>query len=207
MKGAAGRSGRVGWIALGAVLALLGGPLGWVVSDRIEQNNDFCTSCHLTREIPLHREIRSDFDATQPGVLAAVHGAARWPRSEAAADPRDFRCIDCHGGTSLVGRARVKALALRDLFWYVTGHFEEPTGMRWPLWDEDCAKCHSSFEESEPDPWASPRFHQLAVHNVDLGVDCVECHQVHRAGGNPDAFFVRAAWVRGQCARCHAEFE
>ena len=79
--------------------------------------------------------------------------------------------------------------------------------MRWPLWDEDCNQCHTGFDDTEAQPWASPRFHQLAVHNVELGVDCVECHLSHEVGGNPAAFFVHASHVRGQCARCHAEFE
>jgi hypothetical protein len=35
----------------------------------------------------------------------------------------------------------------------------------------------------------------------------VECHRVHRPGGDPAAHFVQAAPVRTQCARCHAEFE
>ena len=78
--------------------------------------------------------------------------------------------------------------------------------MRWPLWDDDCRKCHERFDESEGDSWRRPRFHQLAVHNVALGVDCVACHQVHAAGGNPDAYFLEAAHVRGQCALCHSEF-
>ena len=59
-----------------------------------------------------------------------------------------FRCIDCHGGTSPLGRVRVKALAAKDAFWYIVGHFEEPDGMRWPLWDEDCLKCHTVFDET-----------------------------------------------------------
>ena len=79
--------------------------------------------------------------------------------------------------------------------------------MAWPLEDRDCTKCHASFDESEEPDWAPARFHQLPVHNVELGVDCVECHEVHQAGGNPDAYFLRAFWVRSQCARCHVEYE
>ena len=79
--------------------------------------------------------------------------------------------------------------------------------MRWPLWDEDCRQCHRAFDESDVETWQSPRFHQLPVHNVDLGVDCVECHLVHEAEVDPRKYFLRASWVRSQCARCHAEFE
>jgi predicted CXXCH cytochrome family protein len=79
--------------------------------------------------------------------------------------------------------------------------------MRWPLWDEDCTRCHAGFEESDPEAWENPRFHQLGVHNVELGVDCVECHSSHQTGGDPRRFFLSANEVRVQCARCHAEFE
>jgi hypothetical protein len=183
-------------------LAALAAPAGWLVSDHLEQDNDFCNSCHLAPGQPLHRDVRRDFDAAPPASLAGVHGAARLESREDGA----FRCIDCHGGHGLVGRARVKALAAKDAFWYVMGRFEEPQGMRWPLWDEDCRKCHASFDESEGESWRRPRFHQLAVHNVALGVDCVDCHRVHEAGGNPKAYFLETAHVRGQCALCHSEF-
>jgi hypothetical protein len=51
------------------------------------------------------------------------------------------------------------------------------------------------------------RFHEIAVHNVDLGVDCVACHLVHVPGGNPQASFLHAEPVRAECALCHQRFE
>lgn len=186
-------------VAAIAAAAFLG-PVGWVASDRLEADNDFCNACHLPDGVALHRGLRRDFDASPPVDLAGAH-------ARAGAEHRDdgaFRCIDCHGGTSALGRARTKVLAAKDAFWYVVGHFEEPDGMRWPLWDEDCRRCHTRFQ-STSEPGAPPAFHGLAVHNTALGVNCVECHLVHERGGNPDAWFVHAAAVRVQCARCHAE--
>jgi nitrate/TMAO reductase-like tetraheme cytochrome c subunit len=191
-------------VLLGAgFVAALSAPVGWVVTDRLERDNDFCNACHLTPTRPLHEAVRRDFDARPPASLAGLHGAARLDDRGG----RAFRCIDCHGGVSFVGRARVKLLAGLDAFWYVTGHFEEPEGMAWPLWDEDCRQCHARFDESPAESWQSPRFHQLPVHNVELGVDCVECHLVHEAGGAPEHDFLHASRVRTQCARCHSEFE
>lgn len=152
--------------------------------------------------MPLHLDIRRDFDTTPPRSLSALHGSRAVRGREGAA----FRCIDCHGGASWIGRARVKALAGLDFFWYLVGDFEEPTQMAWPLWDEDCRKCHSGFDSAPSEAWETPRFHELAVHNVDLGVDCVECHRSHEPG-NPAAFFLEPGVVRRQCARCHVEFE
>ena len=190
-----------------ALVAVLGGvgaaPLGWLVTDRLERDNDFCNACHLAPDRPLHLAIRRGFDARPPATLAAAHAAAG---VRGRSDPA-FRCIDCHGGASLAGRARVKTLAGLDAFWYVTGRFEEPEGMDWPLRDEDCAKCHARFDDTPAPSWQTPRFHQLPVHNVDLAVRCVECHRVHAAGGDADSHFLHADLVRGQCARCHTEFQ
>ncbi len=186
-----------------AAAAVVGAPGGWVLTDHLEQDNDFCNACHLSPGVPLHVDVRRDFDASAPASLAAGHAAAG---NQAHADAA-FRCIDCHGGVSFPGRLRVKVLAAKDAFWWVVGSFEEPDGMRWPLWDEDCAQCHDAFDESEVESWESPRFHQLPVHNVDLGVACVECHISHEAGVAADAYYLHAPLVRAQCARCHPEFE
>jgi len=206
-------------LAIAATAVIVSAPTGWYASDLFERNNDFCTGCHAAPGRPLHAALRRDFDAAPARSLAAAHGAARLDRSQAGVppvrpafvpvggDPAAFRCIDCHGGTSPVGRVRVKLLAAKDAFWYLVGRFEEPADMRWTLWDEDCLKCHPAFDESEVRAWQSPRFHQLPVHNTALGVDCVECHRVHDLGGNPEAFFLHAPAVRKQCARCHSEYE
>ncbi len=200
----AGRSRNAPWLAVMALVGSGGVPAAaWLVTDRLEQDNDFCNACHLESEVPLHQGVRRDFEARVAASLAGAHGAARVEGREDGA----FRCIDCHGGESFSGRLRVKVLAAKDGFWYAVGRFEEPTGMRWPLWDEDCAQCHARFNEAAAAPWQSPRFHQLPVHNVELGVNCVECHLVHETGAAPDAYFLHATHVRSQCARCHSEFE
>ena len=141
-----------------------------------------------------------------PLNLAGVHASARLP-----AKPADsFRCIDCHGGVGLVGRARVKLLAAKDGFWYAVGHFEEPAEMAWPLLDEDCGQCHPHFEASRRlagEGFAPPPFHSLGVHNVALGVACVECHRSHETGGSRELYYLQPTQVRKQCSRCHHEFE
>jgi nitrate/TMAO reductase-like tetraheme cytochrome c subunit len=189
-------------LAAGVLGASLGAA-GWAVTDRLEQDDDFCNACHVSTEVPLHAGIRRDYDARPPASLAGRHAQA----GVAERDDGRFRCIDCHGGKSLLGRARVKALAAKDALVYLSGRFEEPEQMRWPLWDEDCLACHASFEATGDDVWGASRFHGLAVHNARLGVNCVECHFAHDAGGDPGAFFLHAKSVRAQCARCHSEFE
>lgn len=194
---------RLLWGVVLAGGAALSGVLGWAVSDRLEQDNDFCNACHLNAQTQLHVDVRREFDGRPALSLAAAHAAA----DVAGRNDPAFRCIDCHGGASLRGRARVKALAAKDAFWYVAGRFEEPDGMRWPLWDEDCRKCHAEFAGQSWDGVGPEPFHARSVHNVKLGIDCVECHLSHGSGGNPDAHFVHAVPVRAQCVRCHDEFQ
>jgi len=188
------------WLVAGALATVVLGPAGWMVSDGLERDNDFCNACHLTPAHPLHERIRRELDARPAANLAAAHARAG---NDARADGA-FRCIDCHGGTSLVGRARVKALAAKDAFWYAVGDFEEPISMHARLWDEDCTKCHARFEP-KPAAGAEP-FHAVPVHNANFSIACVECHASHEARGNAEAYFLDAARLRPLCARCHSEF-
>jgi nitrate/TMAO reductase-like tetraheme cytochrome c subunit len=184
-----------------AVAGAASASAGWLVTDRLERDNDFCIACHLDAETPLHVEKHRDLTALPAATLSAAHGQARVAGREDGA----FRCIDCHGGTGALGRSRVKLLAAKDALWYGTGRFDEPDAMRWPLWDEDCRKCHARFEEAGAA--AEERFHALAVHNRALGVACVACHLAHDPGGLPDHDFLHPVHVRAQCERCHPEFE
>jgi len=190
---------QVGLVLGCAVLA----PLGWLATERLEARNDFCNACHLPSGEPLHRAIRDDFVSLPASTLAAAHATA----GNAERADGGFRCIDCHGGASIIGRVRVKALAAKDALAWATGRFEEPAGMRWPLWDEDCRQCHAEFDPPVREAWQSPAFHELAVHNVELGVNCVECHASHERSAPIAPYFLDAVRVRSQCARCHLEFE
>lgn len=189
--------------ALGALAAAsAAGVAGWTVTDALERRDTFCVSCHLSEDVPLHIEKFEDARAVPPASLVAAHAAAGLAEREDGG----FRCIDCHGGSGPWGRTRIKLVSAHDAFWYAVGHFDEPREMRWPLRDEDCAKCHVSFDETAHGG-ADPRFHELAVHNVDLGVACVECHVSHPKGGLAEHYFLHPDRVRSQCARCHPEFE
>jgi nitrate/TMAO reductase-like tetraheme cytochrome c subunit len=193
-------------LALGVGLAgLVLGAAGWFGTDALEQDNRFCNACHLDGWVsgtPLHASHRDDF-ARRPALsLAAAHAAAGNPDRP---DSPDFRCIDCHGGVGLVGRARVKLLAAKDAFWWLTGSFSEPDGMHWPLLEEDCRQCHPSFAP-KAGSYEDPAFHDLDVHNDRLGVSCVECHGVHEEAANDARWFLAPERVLQQCARCHGEF-
>jgi nitrate/TMAO reductase-like tetraheme cytochrome c subunit len=192
-----GRLRRRATLLAAAALGLVGlGAVSWSASDRVERENSFCLSCHLTPEVRLHDAVGRDFAERPPASLAARHAEAE----------ADFRCIDCHGGTSWPGRLRVKLSAASDAFWYVSGHFDEPDRMTTPLWDEDCRKCHPSLGEKHARDWDSISFHEVVAHRENLGVACVDCHRVHDTDVDPEASFLHAGHVREQCASCHSDF-
>lgn len=177
---------------------------GWFVTDALEANNDFCNACHLPSGAVLHGEIRAGFDARPAHNLAGVHGRSEIQRE--GAPERAFRCIDCHGGVGLVGRAKVKALAAKDAVVWLLGDFEEPDHMNHPLNEADCRQCHMKFAVQDEAEFESVQFHALAVHNADLGVNCVECHTAHDGGDDEETYFLDGPKVREQCGRCHSEF-
>jgi predicted CXXCH cytochrome family protein len=176
------------------------GAVSWAVSDRIERQNDFCVSCHLTPEVRLHDPMGRDFVHRPVASLAARHSEV------AGRDAQGFHCIDCHGGTSWPGRLRVKLFAATDAAWYFSGHFEEPERMQWPLWDEDCIKCHTSLGTAHSEGSEERPFHAGLGHRENMGVDCVSCHRAHDTGVDPEKSFLRADHVRVQCAHCHSDF-
>jgi hypothetical protein len=88
---------------------------------------------------------------------------------------------------------------------YLTGRFEEPDRMSSPLWDADCSRCHGRFEK-KGEGFDGEAFHDRSVHNVDLGVACVECHTTHDAESRPDLWYLSPDHIRARCAQCHVEY-
>jgi len=187
---------------LAAVILLASIPVAWWTTDRLEADDDFCNACHLPDGKPLHSQIRADFDEQPPPNLASRHARLTLPTRSSSPG---IRCIDCHGGVGLVGRASVKVLSVKDLILYLTGQFDEPTQMSWPLGDADCRQCHPHFEKKTRG-FDGEAFHDKAVHNSGLGVDCVECHSAHDTTGDPELWFLNAEVQRGRCAQCHVEY-
>ena len=166
-------------------------PLGWVVTDALESQNSFCTSCHVGDK-PLHEAKRRDFEAVPAVNLASEH----------LAHDREFRCITCHRGASFPNRVRVKLLSARDGVMYLLGRFREPEEMRHPLWREDCVQCHDRYEPERGDA-----FHAIAVHNLPkFALNCVQCHEAHPTGRARDQAFLAREPLVAACRKCHEEF-
>ncbi len=173
----------------------------WLGSDRLEQDNDFCTSCHLPEGTPLHIEIRERFDFVVPRHLAGVHGRG-WV--EDRADPA-LRCIDCHAGSGLLERLKIKMTSVRDGARYVVGAFEEPHQMSFELSAETCLRCHPRFRHSAAPGWTVQAYHGREAHDDERArpPQCVRCHSVHASDGDPIGYFMNRERVDTQCLTCH----
>jgi len=173
----------------------------WIGSDRLERNNDYCNSCHLNPDTPLHSEIRERFELVIPRNLAGVHGRG-WV--EDREDPA-FRCVDCHSGSGPLERLRIKLISARDGVRYVIGDFEEPETMSFDLRSATCLRCHPNFRHSAAPGWTVQAYHGREAHSHER-VDsprCVLCHTVHEADGDAIAYFMNRQRVDNQCRVCH----
>ncbi len=186
---------------LGATFVVGLGGAAWVVSDRVEQRNDFCNACHLPDGAVLHLGQRLDFDRVMPVDLSGVHGRGF---VDARADG-ELRCIDCHSGAGAPERLRVKLIAARDGIRYLLGDFEEPEGMPFDLSAATCRRCHPGFRRSAAPGWTVDSFHGSPEHDGPHAPPCVRCHAVHERDGDPFAYFMSRARVDAQCRSCHGE--
>ena len=193
------REERGAVVGFSVLLGLAASILGWTVSDRIEQRNDFCTSCHLPDGTPLHAELREDFDRVIPVSLAGVHGRGWVETREDSA----FRCIDCHAGVGAVERSAVKANAAWDGMRYLAGSFEEPDSMPFELSKEVCLRCHATFRGSAAPGFAIEAYHGAEGHDGPEAPACVACHAVHDRGGSGIIYFLAREQVDAQCRQCH----
>jgi predicted CXXCH cytochrome family protein len=150
-----------------------------VITDHLEENNTFCTACHL------HEKKFTEFHPVQGKqvTLAAAHNLE---------GEKNVKCIDCHIG----------ALAARDTVAYFVGAYREPTHLRYALGTRTCLKCHPTGGQN---PERENAFHN-ASHHTKMPIVCYECHTVHPAA-SAETRFLREATVKPLCDTCHKNME
>lgn len=160
-----------------AVLALV----GW-----LEQDNNFCTSCHL------HQEIYQDYYSPEGSIvsLAAGHRVIEKP----------VLCIGCHGLEGLIGRTRTLMISTRAALKFLLGHYESEPDFLPPLPDPYCIKCHP---ERELVRLEAGDYHPLTEH-LALDILCTECHVGHPPG-DPELQYMVEEKVERHCVRCHPQ--
>jgi nitrate/TMAO reductase-like tetraheme cytochrome c subunit len=151
----------------------------------IESRDPFCISCHL------HENEFTRFHDEQSSVapdLANYH----------ARHGKEFTCITCHVGEGVAGRARVLFYAGLDVVNYTGGNFQqELDGMKHPLMDTTCTKCHVLGKIGG--------FHASEKH-AGYTSACLGCHSAHVRGDEAFGFIAYHRWppaMAEPCLPCH----
>jgi len=171
-------------VAVGLVL-LVGGGVG---AAQFENRDSFCASCHSEPESAyVDRSV-----AAQPVDLASFHTT------------KGTRCIDCHSGPGLAGRASALTLGARDLTRYLTGHYAQPAPLTRPIPDSHCIKCHGDIADDQA---FDNHFHVFLSQWQSLSPDaatCVDCHAAHTTDGSADIMYLNQDRATTVCQACHA---
>ena len=169
------------WLVLNAVFAYAIHRTAYT----IESHDPFCISCHLHEaEFTRFRDQASSVALD----LAGYH----WRKGE------QFTCITCHVGEGVGGRAHVLFFAGMDVVSYTGGSFQdELDGMKHPLTDATCTKCHV--------PGKIGGFHASAKH-AEYTSECLACHSAHRRADEAFGFIDYQRWRPSMvhaCVSCH----
>lgn len=128
---------RLACLAIGlglGLIALAAAGIGTAV--HLENQDTFCASCHTEPETTYVQRAQ----ASEPVDLAAAHASY-----ESAT-----RCIDCHSGPGLKGRAGALYQGAQDVLAFISGAYHQPTIMENPLGDAPCLKCHVQPSRDNP---------------------------------------------------------
>ena len=172
------------------ILIILLGGVGFVSYQ--EQNDSFCGSCHTQPETEyLARNATADATQSAPDLASFHHRK------------KDVRCIDCHVGEGVLGRATVVTLAAWDAFKHYTGLQQQPAHIVFAVQNEACLKCHL---QDVSKPGFENHYHNL-YYDPQLSpppIQCVNCHVTHRLGDERTAFQFRDA-ILPRCEYCHQQ--
>ena len=126
------------------ILLSIGGGVG---ASKLEENDKFCTSCHLAAERTYYNrtQIAQDNRDTAIPDLASFHYVAALD----SVSYDEFRCVDCHRGRqTILDRTAALALGAYDGLVYVTGGgsaSEIEKGEVHQPWiiNSSCTECHT----------------------------------------------------------------
>jgi len=120
------------WIIALAGVGLVGAVGGERYASHLEQDNNFCGSCHTQPETEyLTRYARAVAQNDAPDLASFHHRK------------KEIKCIDCHTGEGFIGRAQVFSLATWDAVKHYTGIQRQPATIVVPVQNEACIKCHA----------------------------------------------------------------
>jgi predicted CXXCH cytochrome family protein len=191
-----------GILAIGVILVVN----GFTFAASQETHDSFCASCHTQPESTFFQRSTG----TQPVDLASYHTV------------QQTRCIDCHSGQGILGRAQAEMLGARNAFAWYTHTAVQPAKLTFPISDADCLKCHQDVIQQGYTPKT-----QMTIPGAFGGREregrnnhwhvflarwqaasstagtCTSCHTGHSTGGNAQNGFMIDQTVRTQCDACH----
>jgi nitrate/TMAO reductase-like tetraheme cytochrome c subunit len=179
------------WLALGAGILVLIIAVSVLYVSHQEQASEFCASCHTEPEAEYLARYMRAVEQQSAEDLASFHYRQQ-----------GIRCIDCHVGEDVAGRAQVLAFAARNAFKRYTGFMQQPAVIVLPIQNEACLKCH---EQQMRQPGFENHMHNKPYYNPEPVpfIRCTDCHPSHRSGDERTAFLFRET-ILPHCEFCHA---
>lgn len=171
------------------LIAIIGGER---YASHLEQDSQFCGSCHTQPETEYLARFASAVAQNNAQDLAAFHHRKK-----------DIQCIECHGGEGIIGRTQVFSLATWDVVKYNLHVARQPAVIVVPVQNEACIKCHQ-------DMLAKPGFNNHEHNKMSDPkapfIRCTDCHISHRPGDEINGFQFRDA-ILPQCEYCHVQMD
>ncbi len=175
------------WLIIAVLLLVVFSSGALALSIHMENNDQFCASCHTTPETTF-----VDRSTQSPTDLASAHAA------------KSVGCIECHSGEGSAGRVDALKLGARDLVAFVSHNYTQPAPLTHPIPDENCLKCHSDIGQAQT---FENHFHVLLPRwqqtQPTKAATCVDCHSAHTTDGRPDIVWVSISPTQQQCNGCH----
>lgn len=186
------------------VLGIGAAAAGVTVASEMEKDNNFCGSCHTEPETTYLTRFAMALSDRAPD-LAAFH----YRHSQSVITPQidKIRCVDCHVGEGVLGRATVLSLAAFDAFKYYTRTARQPAQIVFNVQNEACVKCHEQdvkkFADSPVRPFIiDNHFHYKYYQPGAPPVTCTDCHIAHQEGSELNQYQFRKITVP-VCEACH----
>ncbi len=175
-------------LAAAVIFLFTAGSFGFAAS--MEEHDSFCASCHTQPESTYFERSQ----ASNPIDLASFHTT------------KQTRCIECHSGVGIGGRASAILLGARNALAYFTGTAKQPAPLTVPVSDDHCLKCHASVYDSND---FNNHFHNLLprwqASNPDHVAACVDCHSSHTTDGSAQIAFLGQDRTDQVCQNCHQD--
>jgi nitrate/TMAO reductase-like tetraheme cytochrome c subunit len=192
-------------VVIGAIVLGIGTTAaGVTIVSGMELDNQFCGSCHTEPETTYLARFATSLTGTSSDS-AAFH--YRHSMSYLSPQVANIRCIDCHVGEGVIGRATVLSLAAFDALKYYTHTARQPAQVVFNVQNETCLKCHAQdvmkFADQPQKPFIiDNHFHYKYFQPDAPPVSCVSCHPSHMEGSELNKFQFNKITVP-VCEACH----